>query len=85
MKVSADQIVTHLRKIQDDERVDFHARGYAEFGADEIERLRRPYRAVDAEDWKYIMDALGDGGRGRFWKAVLIEVRAALILERARD
>lgn len=58
-----------------------------EIGAknNEIAKLRRPYRAVDGEDWDFIMGILGDGGRGRFWKAVLTEVRAALILERARD
>lgn len=46
--------------------------------ADEIERLRDPYRAVDDEDWQFIMSKLGNGGRGRFWKAVLTEVRGAL-------
>ena len=40
--------------------------------------LRAPWRAVDAMDWEYIMSALGDGGRDRFWKAVLAEMRAAL-------
>lgn len=48
--------------------------------ADEIERLRRPWRNVDATDWEYIMDALGDRplGGDRFWKAVLTEMRGAL-------
>lgn len=44
----------------------------------EIERLRDPFRAVDAQDWEFVMGALPDGGRGRFWKAVLGEMRAAL-------
>lgn len=44
----------------------------------EIERLRDPFRAVDAQDWEFVMGALPDGGRGRFWKAVLTEMRAAL-------
>lgn len=32
----------------------------------EIERLRAPFRAVDAQDWDYIMSAVGWGGRARF-------------------
>lgn len=46
--------------------------------ATEIEKLRLPFRAVDAEDWAFLMERLGDGGRGRFWKSVFAELRAAL-------
>jgi hypothetical protein len=46
--------------------------------ADEIERLRLPFRAADNEDWAFLMERLGDGGRGRFWKAVFTEFRAAM-------
>jgi len=44
----------------------------------EIERLWAPFRGVDSFDWAFLMGALPDGGRGRFWKAVLQEMRAAL-------
>jgi hypothetical protein len=46
--------------------------------AAEIDRLRRPFRAVDAQDWQYIASIIPDGGRGRFWKSVLAEIRVAL-------
>ena len=42
------------------------------------ERLRAPWRAVDAVDWDYVMGSLGHGGRDRFWKEVLTEMRRAL-------
>jgi hypothetical protein len=42
------------------------------------ERLRKPWRAVDDRDWQYIASIIPDGGRGRFWKSVLAEMRAAL-------
>jgi hypothetical protein len=44
----------------------------------DIAALRRPWRAVDDQDWNYIMSVIGDGGRDRFWKAVLTEMRTAL-------
>jgi len=48
--------------------------------ANEIERLRTPFRSVDNQDWEYLLNehALGDGGRDRFWKTVLREMRDAL-------
>ncbi len=47
--------------------------------ANEIERLRHPWRAVDNQDWDYLLKtALGYGGRDKFWRAVLTEMRAAL-------
>lgn len=46
--------------------------------AAEIDRLRAPWRAVDDQDWDYILGAIGHGGRDQFWRAVLIEMRAAL-------
>lgn len=52
--------------------------GLALEAADEIERLRAPWHAVDNEDWRYIVGLIPDGGRGRFWKAVLYDMRAAL-------
>lgn len=45
---------------------------------DEIKRLRHPYRAVDDLDWQHLAMMLPDSGHGRFWKAVMAEVRAAL-------
>lgn len=47
----------------------------------EIERLRAPFRACDEEDWQYLASVIPDGGRGRFWKAVLREVRGALFVQ----
>jgi hypothetical protein len=44
----------------------------------EIERLQHPWRAVDDQDWNYVLAALNDSGRGRFWKAVLRQMRTAL-------
>jgi hypothetical protein len=47
-------------------------------------RLRKLYavefslRSVDDQDWDFLLGQLGDGGRGRFWKAVVGELRAAL-------
>lgn len=32
---------------------------------------------VDEQDWQYILSALGDGGRDRFWKEVLGKLKAA--------
>lgn len=46
---------------------------------EETERLRHPWRAVDDMDWDFIMSTLGYGGRERFWRAVLTEMRDALI------
>lgn len=43
-----------------------------------LRALRRAFRAVDDQDWQYIVSVIPDGGRGRFWKAVLGEARAAL-------
>jgi hypothetical protein len=44
----------------------------------EVERLRLPWRAVDGMDWEYIFSSIGYGGRDRFWRAVLTEMRANL-------
>lgn len=44
----------------------------------DVRRLLKPWRAVDAQDWQYLVSVIPDGGRGRFWKAVLGEMRAAL-------
>jgi hypothetical protein len=42
-------------------------------------RLRTPFRAVDNQDWDYLLNTkLGYGGRDRFWREVLTEMRAAL-------
>lgn len=50
----------------------------------EMAKLRRPWRAVDAQDWQYINSVIPDGGRGRFWKQVLAEMRVALGAEETR-
>lgn len=51
------------------ERIERHAR-----------TLRSPFRNVDDKDWAWIMDWLGDGAHGKFWKDVLTEMRGALEL-----
>jgi hypothetical protein len=55
--------------------------------ADEIEQLRRDLhaikfalRSVDDQDWDFLLGQLGDGGRGRFWKTVVNELRPALAI-----
>lgn len=40
--------------------------------------LRMPFACVDEQDWDYILGAIGDGGRDRFWKVVLTQMRDAL-------
>ncbi len=40
--------------------------------------LAGPFRAVDDQDWDYLIGCLGDGGRGRFWKAIFAELRPLL-------
>jgi hypothetical protein len=51
--------------------------GKAELRA-ENERLRAPWRNVDERDWIDAFALLGDGGRGKFWRAVLAEMRSAM-------
>lgn len=51
---------------------------YAKALEGEIKQLRAPFRSCDDQDWQYIASVIPDGGRGRFWKAVLGEMRAAL-------
>lgn len=46
--------------------------------ADEIDRLRHPFRNADALDWEHLFKMLPDSGHGRFWKEVLTEAKAAL-------
>ena len=45
---------------------------------DKFMALRLPFAACDNQDWEYILGAIGDGGRDRFWKEVLRQMRAAL-------
>jgi hypothetical protein len=49
----------------------------------EIERLRAAFRHADQMDWDYLYERVGDGGRGRFWKAVFNDFRAALSASQA--
>jgi hypothetical protein len=46
--------------------------------AREIASLRHPFRGCDNMDWNYLASVIPDGGRGRFWKSVLGEMKAAL-------
>lgn len=52
--------------------------GEMEAAAAEIERLRHPFRNADRMDWDHLFRMLPDSGHGRFWKAVLMEMRDAL-------
>lgn len=40
--------------------------------------LAAPFRAVDDQDWEFLLSLIPDGGRGRFWKAVFAELRPLL-------
>lgn len=75
MKVSADQIVMHLRKVQNDKRVDFHARGYAELGADKIKELTNALSEIEeiAADRADVDDGVPDA-----WMRALVIAREAL-------
>lgn len=53
--------------------------------ADEIERLRRPFRHADKLDWMRLFDMLGDGGYGKFWKEVFREARDASQTRNSRE
>lgn len=46
--------------------------------ADEIERLRQPFRNADDKDWEHLFRMLPQSGHGQFWRSVLTEARAAL-------
>jgi DNA repair exonuclease SbcCD ATPase subunit len=46
--------------------------------AEEIARLRAPYRNADENDWRLLNEMVGNGGPANFWRAVFKEVRAAL-------
>jgi len=41
-------------------------------------KLRHPFRNVDESDWHHLFAVLPDTARGKFWKAVFTEARAAL-------
>ena len=43
-----------------------------------LKSAREAYRAVDDQDWKFLLAQLGDGGWGKFWKSVFAEVRSTL-------
>jgi hypothetical protein len=40
--------------------------------------MRALFRNVDDDDWTWLLSHLNDGGRARFWKAVIADVRGAL-------
>lgn len=44
------------------------------------ELLRHPFRNADKKDWDWLMERLGDGGHGKFWKEVMTEALGALEL-----
>lgn len=46
----------------------------------DVTLLRSPFRNADQKDWEWLMERLGDGGHGKFWKAVMTEIRGALDL-----
>lgn len=50
--------------------------------ADEIDRLRAPFRYADKLDWMQLFDMLPDSGHGKFWKEVLREARDALAINK---
>lgn len=40
--------------------------------------LVEAFGMTDDQDWEYLLSLIPDGGRGRFWKAVIAETRQAL-------
>ena len=50
--------------------------------ADEIDKLRKPFRFADKLDWMQLFDMLPDSGHGKFWKEVLREARDALAVNK---
>lgn len=44
--------------------------------------MRALFRHVDDQDWEYLLSRIGDGGRDRFWKTVIADIRGALALTR---
>ncbi len=65
---------------------DVHAR--SSIDTDALHRIERrlgrfweveqAMRSVDNQDWEYLLGLLGEGGRDRFWKEVLRDLRKAL-------
>lgn len=45
-----------------------------------IRLLRSPFRNADDKDWRWLIDRLGDGEHGQFWKGVMTEMRGALMM-----
>jgi hypothetical protein len=43
-----------------------------------LHRIEHAMKAVDDQDWDYLKSKLGDGGRDRFWKEVIRDLRVAL-------
>lgn len=58
-----------LQKMQEVERLELHLR-----------LLRHPFRNADSKDWGHLMQMIPDSGHGKFWKAVMTEMRGALDL-----
>lgn len=50
--------------------------------ATEIRRLREPFRHADDMDWDQLFKMLPDSGHGKFWKAVMKEMRVALAVSK---
>ena len=46
--------------------------------ADRVEAVARAFRNADGLDWNWLNNQIGDSGHGKFWKAIMAEVRAAL-------
>jgi len=40
--------------------------------------MRALFHHVDDQDWEYLLSRIGDGGRDRFWKTVIADIRGAL-------
>lgn len=49
----------------------------ADWLARHVRTLRSPFRNADDRDWDYLFTMIPDSGHGRFWIAVMVEMRGA--------
>lgn len=47
--------------------------------------MRALFRSVDDDDWNWLLSHLNDGGRARFWKAIIADMRGALAVSRTHQ
>ena len=43
-----------------------------------LHRIEEIFCCADDQDWEYLLSRIGDGGRDRFWKSIITDLRPAL-------